>query len=102
MAAKIKKQKSTKSESQKENLDLKIIKTVWRLWATKIENKINRPTNKIDADIHKEFIKKNKLTLKIQQWLRSDKHNVFTEDINEIALSSNDDKRIQSIDLIET
>ena len=31
MAAKIKKQKSTKSESQKENLDLKIIKTVWRL-----------------------------------------------------------------------
>ena len=44
----------------------------------------------------------NKLTLKIQQWLRSDKHNVFTEDINEIALSSNDDKRIQSIDLIET
>ena len=31
MAAKIKKQKSAKSESQKENLDLKIIKTVWRL-----------------------------------------------------------------------
>ena len=28
--------------------------------------------------------------------------NVFTEEINKIALSSNDDKRIQSIDSIET
>ena len=27
-------------------------------------------------------------------------HNVFTEEINEIALSSNDDKRMQSIDSI--
>ena len=29
-------------------------------------------------------------------------HNVFTEEINKTALSSNDDKRMQSIDLIET
>ena len=29
-------------------------------------------------------------------------HNVFTEEINKIALSLNDDKRMQSIDLIET
>ena len=29
-------------------------------------------------------------------------HDVFTEDINMIALSSNVDKRIQSIDSIET
>ena len=28
--------------------------------------------------------------------------NVFTEEINKIAPSSNDDKRIQSIDLIDT
>ena len=28
--------------------------------------------------------------------------NVFTEEINKIALSSNDDKRMQSIDSIET
>ena len=30
------------------------------------------------------------------------KDNVFTEEINKISLSSNDDKRMQSIDLIET
>ena len=43
---------------------------------------------------HEEFIKSNKLILKTQQRLRSEKHNVFTEEINEIALSSNHDKRI--------
>ena len=31
-----------------------------------------------------------------------ERHNVFTEEINKIALSSNDDKRMQSIDSIET
>ena len=37
----------------------------------------------------------------MQQRFKSKTHNVFTEEINKIALSSNDDKRIQSIDLIE-
>ena len=32
----------------------------------------------------------------------SERHNVFTEDVNKIAISSNDSKRLQSIDLIET
>ena len=39
--------------------------------------------------------------MKTQQRFRSEKNNVFTEEINKIALSSNDDKGIQSIDLIE-
>ena len=43
-----------------------------------------------------------RLILKTQQRFRSKKHNVFTEEINSIALSSNDDKRIQSIDSAET
>ena len=30
------------------------------------------------------------------------KHNVFTEEINKISLSPNDDKRMKSFDLIET
>ena len=51
---------------------------------------------------NKQFIKNKKLILKTQQRFRSKKHNVFTEEINSIALSSNDDKRIQSIDSVET
>ena len=31
-----------------------------------------------------------------------ERHNVFTKEINKIALSSSDDKRMQSIDSIET
>ena len=49
---------------------------------------------------HKEFIKSSKSILKIQQRFKSERHNVFTEEINKIA--SNDDKKIQSIDSIET
>ena len=33
------------------------------------------------------------------KWLRNEKHEVFIEEIKKIALSSNDDKRIQSNDL---
>ena len=33
---------------------------------------------------------------------KSERHNVFTEKISKIALTSNDDIRMQSIDLIET
>ena len=40
--------------------------------------------------------------LKIQQRSKSERHNVFTEEINKIALSSNDDKRRQSINSIDT
>ena len=46
--------------------------------------------------------KNNKLISKSQQIFRSEKHNVFTEEVNKTALSANDDKRMQSIDPIET
>ena len=46
--------------------------------------------------------KKNKLTLKTQQIFKTESHNAFTEEINKIAVGLNDDKRLQSIDLIET
>ena len=51
---------------------------------------------------HKEFIKNNRLILKSQQIFRRKNHNVFTEEANKIALRANDDKRMQSIDSIET
>ena len=39
--------------------------------------------------------------LKIRQVFKSERHNVFTEEINKIALGSNDDKTMQPIDVIE-
>ena len=44
----------------------------------------------------------NKSVVKTQQRFKCERHNVLTEEINKIALSSNDDKRIQSIDSMET
>ena len=54
------------------------------------------------ASFNKKFITNNISILKTQQRFESERHNVFTEEINKIALSSNDDKRMQSIDSIET
>ena len=65
------------------------------LEAYQIENKINHLEKyRIDLDSLKEYQKQLK-TLKTQQRFRSRKHNVFTEEINKIALSSNYDKRMQ-------
>ena len=52
--------------------------------------------------IIKIFIKHNTLILKIQQTFRIERHNVFSEEINKIAVSSNDGKGIQSINSVET
>ena len=40
--------------------------------------------------------------LKTQQGFKTQRHNVFTTEINKIPLNLNDDKRTQSIDSIET
>ena len=56
----------------------------------------------VNTESHNEFIKNNKWILKTRQRFKSEKRNVFTEEINKIALSSNHDERIQSIDSIET
>ena len=49
----------------------------------------------------KKFIENNKLILQTQQRFKREIHNIFTEEINKIPLSSNDDKRMQSIDSIK-
>ena len=46
-------------------------------------------------------MKNDKLILKTQRF-KTEKDNVFTEEVNNIALHRNDDKRIQSIDSVET
>ena len=35
---------------------------------------------------HKDFIKNNKLILKIQQGFKSERHNAFTEEMDKISL----------------
>ena len=77
------------------------------LEATQLENQINYiEKNKIDIDRikenHKKFVRKKKPILKTQVRFKSERHNVFNEEINKIALSPNNDKRMQSIDSIET
>ena len=43
---------------------------------------------------------KNEIILKSQQRFKKGVHNVYIEEINKIALSSNDDKRLQTFDKI--
>ena len=44
----------------------------------------------------------DKIILKSQQKFKSDHHKVYTEEVIKIALSSDDDKRFQTFDKIET
>ena len=52
--------------------------------------------NYVDALFNDEVI------IRSQQRFRSDHHRVYTEQVNKIALSSNDDKRIQTFDKVTT
>ena len=47
-----------------------------------------------------DWLFNNKIILKSQQRCKSYCHSVYTEQINKIALSSNDDKRLQTFDKI--
>ena len=44
----------------------------------------------------------DKAVLKSQQKFKSERHDVYTENVNKIALSSNDDKRLRRFDKITT
>ena len=44
----------------------------------------------------------NKTILKSQLRFRSDHHDVYTEEVNKIPLSSNDDKTLQKFDRVTT
>ena len=98
-----KKAKSTKKCTIKRKLIFENYKN--RLEATKFEKKMNYlEKNKINVGClkksHEDFIRNNKSILKTHQRFKSESHNVFTEEINKIAFISNDDKRMQLIDLI--
>ena len=77
------------------------------LEVTQLENKISYlQNNKINTcslkQLFKQFLKNDKSILKTQQIFKSERHNVFIEEISKIVLSSNEEKRMQSIDFMET
>ena len=51
---------------------------------------------------YKDSLLNNQIIIKSQHRFRSDHHKVYTEEVNKIVLSSNDDKRIQTFDRITT
>ena len=71
------------------------------LETTQLNNKTNVESFFCYKRKHKQFIKNNKLILKTRQRFKSESHNIFTEEINKIDLSSSDDERMQSIDSIK-
>ena len=70
------------------------------------DNKKSKGTKKcvikrmIKFNVYKNCLLKDEVILKSQQKFISKKHDVYTENINKIALSNNDDKRIVSSDKI--
>ena len=51
---------------------------------------------------YKDCLLNDKIVLKSQQRFKSERHNVYTENVNKIALSSTDDKRLSTFDKITT
>ena len=51
---------------------------------------------------YKDCLLNNEIILKSQQRFKSEKHDVYTEEVNKIALSSNDDKRFQTFHRIKS
>ena len=50
----------------------------------------------------KDCLLNNKTVYRSQERFKSYNHDVYTEEVNKIALSNNDDKRIQTFDEIKT
>ena len=51
---------------------------------------------------YKDSLFNNNTVLRSQLRFESDLHNVYTEEVNKIALNSNEDKRLQTDDRITT
>ena len=51
---------------------------------------------------YKNCLLNDKVVLKTQERFKSEIHDVYTENVNKIALSSNDDKRLPTFDKITT
>ena len=49
---------------------------------------------------YKDCLLNNQIVLKLKQRFKNERHDIYTEEINKIALSSNDDKRLHTFDRI--
>ena len=49
---------------------------------------------RLKFSVYKDCLLNNEIIFKSQQRFKSDEHDVYTEEVNKIALSSNDDKRL--------
>ena len=56
----------------------------------------------LKSNDYKECLLNNEIILKSQQMFKSEAHNMYTKEVNKIALSSNDDKKLQAFDGIHT
>ena len=97
-----KKAKDTKKCVIKGKLEFENYKNC--LEATQLDNKMKYLEKKVSINSllknHEKFIGNNKSLLKTQQRFKNESHKV-TKEINEIALSSDDDKRMQPFDSME-
>ena len=55
---------------------------------------------RLEFNYYKNCLLNNETILKSQQRFKSEAHNVYTKEINKIALGSNDDKKLQTFDRI--
>ena len=51
---------------------------------------------------YKDCLLNDKVVLKLRQRFKSERHDVYTENVNKIALNNNDDKRLLTFDKITT
>ena len=65
---------------------------------------VKRPVVKktIQFDYYKRCLFTGKEHLRTMNVIRSHRHNIYTEEVNKVALSANDDKRVISKDGIHT
>ena len=57
---------------------------------------------KLMFENYKDSFFNNKTIMRSQLRFKSDHHNVYTEEVNKIALNSSDNKRLQTFDRITT
>ena len=100
----------------KDELGGKVMTEFCALRAKAYAYKLDGDTEKIKVKGTKKCIVKREITfnnyadalfndeviIKSQQRFRTDHHKVYTEEVNKIAVSSNDDKRIQTFDKVTT